>query len=76
MAKTVCDRKVPVIFLENITNPKVTAALQEACAAQDWQVEIADQPLYSDALGVAAPTDTFLGAFITNVELISKSLKQ
>ena len=76
VAKTVCDRKVPVIFLENITNPKVTAALQEACAAQDWQVEIADQPLYSDALGVAAPTDTFLGAFITNVELISKSLKQ
>lgn len=75
VAKTVCDRKVPVIFLENITNPKVTAALQEACAAQDWQVRIADQPLYSDALGVAAPTDTFLGAFMTNVELISKSLK-
>ena len=76
VAKTVCDRKVPVIFLENITNPKVTAALQEACAAQDWQVEIAGQPLYSDDLGVAAPTDTFLGAFMANVELISKSLKQ
>ena len=76
VAKTVCDRKVPVIFLENITNPKVTAALQEACQAQNWQVKIAEQPLYSDDLGVEPPTDTFLGAFTTNVELISKSLNQ
>ena len=76
VAKTVCDRKVPVIFLENITNPKVTAALREACSAQDWQVKIADQPLYSDDLGVEPPTDTYLGAFTTNVELISKSLNQ
>ncbi len=74
VSEIVCNRKVPVIFLENITNPKVTSALQEACIARNWQVKIADQPLYSDALGVEPPTNTFLGAFKTNVDLISKSL--
>lgn len=74
VAKTICDRRVPVIFLETITNPKVTEALQESCAARDWSVKIADQPLYSDDLGSNAPHDTFLGAFESNVDLIAKSL--
>ena len=76
VAQTVCDKKIPVIFLENITNPKVTTALQEACEARDWQVKVADQPLYSDDLGVEAPLDTFLGAFQSNVNLIAESLAE
>ena len=71
---TICDRKVPVIFLETITNPKVTEALQESCAARDWSVKIAEQPLYSDDLGSEAPQNTFLGAFESNVNLIAESL--
>ncbi|MEM6689753.1 MAG: zinc ABC transporter substrate-binding protein [Planctomycetota bacterium] len=74
VAKTVCDKKVPVIFLETITNPKVTEALQEACEARDWSVKIADQPLYSDDLGSEPPQNTFLGAFQSNVDLIAESL--
>lgn len=74
VAVTVCDKKVPTIFLENITNPKVTTALQEACKAKGWEVEIAQEPLYSDDLGVAPPLDTFLGTFKHNVELIAGSL--
>ena len=74
VATTVCDRKVPVIFLETITNSKVTEALQEACAARDWSVRIAEQPLYSDDLGSEPPHDTFLGAFKSNVNLIADSL--
>ena len=31
VAKIVCDKKVPAIFMESITNPKVTQALKEAC---------------------------------------------
>ncbi len=75
VATTVCDRNVPVIFIENIANPKVTKALQEACHARNWSVRIADAPLYSDDLGSEPPTDTYLGAFRANVELITKSLK-
>ncbi len=74
VAATVSERKVPVIFLETITNSQVTEALQEACAARDWQVEIAEQPLYSDDLGSEPPHDTFLGAFKSNVDLIADSL--
>lgn len=75
VAETVCDKKVPVIFIENITNPKVTEALQEACEHRKWSVKIAEEPLYSDDLGSEPPTDTFLGAFKSNVGLIAKSLK-
>lgn len=75
VAQAVCDKKVPVIFIETITNPKVTEALQEACAARDWTVTIADQPLYSDDLGSEPPVNTYLGAFMSNVELITASLK-
>ena len=76
VAETICDKKVPVLFMESITNPKVTQALQEACTARDWNVEIVSQSLYSDDLGETPPNDTFLGAFKTNVEIITSSLKK
>lgn len=75
VATKVVERKVPVIFLESITNPRLTEALREACQARDWPVEIADHPLYSDDLGVEAPLDTFLGAFKHNIDLITQSLQ-
>ncbi len=76
VAQTICDRRVPVIFIESITNPKVTEALQEACAARNWGVQIAHQSLYSDDIGSEPPHDTFLGAFESNVSLIAESLGQ
>lgn len=75
VAATVSERKIPVIFIENITNPKVTEALQEACEAKGWSVKIAEEPLYSDALGSEPPVDSFMGVFQHNVDLITESLK-
>ncbi|MEM9380879.1 MAG: zinc ABC transporter substrate-binding protein [Planctomycetota bacterium] len=75
VAEAVSERKVPTIFLESITNPKLTEALQEACEARGWKVEIAETPLYSDDLGDKAPVDTFLGAFRSNVETIVAALQ-
>ena len=74
VADTVTDRKIPTIFLETITNPKVSEALAESCAAKGWAVKLSEEPLYSDALGVAPPVDTFLGAFEHNVRVISDGL--
>ncbi len=76
VAESICDKQVPAIFVESITNKKVTEALQEACAARRWKVEIVDQPLYSDDLGSSSPQDTFLGAFRSNVEIIFDSLSK
>ncbi len=75
VAAEICDHQVPVIFLEAITNPKVSQALQEACQARGWDVKIVAQQLYSDDLGDTAPQDTFLGAFRSNVEIIVENLK-
>ncbi len=75
VAVSICDNNVPVIFIENITNPKVTQALQDACQARGCSVRIAEKPLYSDDLGSEPPTNTYLGAFRSNVDLITESLK-
>ena len=75
VAKIVCDKKVPAIFMESITNPKVTQALKEACQNSNWDVKLVDQPLYSDDIGETAPQNTFLGAFKSNVEIIFEALK-
>ena len=74
VAIKICDQKIPVIFMEAITNPRVTQALREACQARDWDVAIISTPLFSDDLGETPPNDTFTGAFRSNVELIAKSL--
>ena len=74
VAEKICDKKIPAIFMESITNPKITQALKEACQSRDWNVEIVKQQLYSDDLGEMPPVDTFVGAFRSNVEIICKSL--
>ena len=76
VAQQICDQKIPAIFLESITNPKVTTALQEACRARDWNVNVVDKPLYSDDLGEEPPQNTFLGAFRSNIEIICESLHE
>ena len=74
IAQICADKKVPTIFLESITDPKVTKALEEACRGRGWTTSIAEQPLYSDDLGEEPPVDTYLGAFRTNVERIAAGL--
>lgn len=75
VADMIVEKKVPVIFLEAITNPKVSVALKEACEAKDWKVEIVQEQLYSDDLGEKPPQNDFLGAFRSNVEIIVKNLQ-
>lgn len=74
VADLIVKREVPAIFLESITNPKVTEALEEACTGRGWSVRIADEPLYSDDLGETEPVNTYLGAFRTNVETIKNAM--
>jgi manganese/zinc/iron transport system substrate-binding protein len=75
VAAEISEKKIPVIFLEAITNPKVSKALQEACQSRGWEVKIVAQQLYSDDLGETPPQDTFLGAFCSNVDIIVENLK-
>lgn len=76
VADLIVEKKIPVIFLEAITNPKVSVALKEACQSKNWNVNIVEQQLYSDDLGEKAPQNEFLGAFRSNVDVIVANLIQ
>jgi len=76
VSEIIVEKKAPVIFMESITNPKVTTALKEACDAKGWEVQIAKQRLFSDDLSESPPQNTYLGAFRSNVQLIYDSLKR
>ena len=76
VAELICNEKTPAIFVETISNEQVAKALSEACDARGWHVEIVKQPLYSDDLGATPPTNTFLGAFKSNVEVIYDALRR
>jgi len=74
LADFIAEQRVPVIFYENITDRQATDALREAVIARGWDVQIAEETLYSDSLGDAPPLDTYLGTFLHNVDVIVAAL--
>ena len=76
LAELICDKRIPAIFVETISNQQVSQALSEACQARGWKVDIVNQPLYSDDLGPDPPVNTFLGAFRSNVNVIYGALSR
>lgn len=74
LATTIANAKVPAIFIDNLKNPQAVESLQEAVKAKGWEVTIADEELYADSLGEAAPVDTYLGVFEHNVLAVTKGL--
>lgn len=74
LAKLIADKKIPVIFQDNLKNPEAINHLKEAVAAKGWQVEVSDKPLYADSLGESAPVDTYLGVFEYNAKAIAEAL--
>lgn len=75
LANLIAEKKVPVLFADNLKNPEVIKHLQDAVKAAGWDVKIADEELFADTLGVEAPVDTYLGAFQHNVDAIVAGLK-
>lgn len=74
LAGMIAEKKVPVIFQDNLKNPEAITHLKEAVAAKGWHVEVSDKPLYADSLGESAPVDTYLGVFEYNAKAISEAL--
>ncbi|MDO4665818.1 MAG: zinc ABC transporter substrate-binding protein, partial [Actinomycetaceae bacterium] len=76
LAKLIADKKVPVIFQDNLKNPEAIKHLKDAVKAKGGNVEVSDKPLYADSLGEAAPVDTYLGVFEYNAKTISEALSK
>lgn len=66
---------VKVAFLETMVNSKGLQALKESVAAKGRDLEIVDDPLFSDAVGATPPLDNFLNCYKHNIDVISKNLK-
>lgn len=76
LAKMIADKKVPVIFLDNLANPQAIKALQEAVHANGWDVKISDKELFADSLGAEKGVDTYLGTLMHNAKAISEALSK
>ncbi|RRD48932.1 metal ABC transporter substrate-binding protein [Arachnia propionica] len=74
LAKLIAEKKVPVIFQDNLANPQAIDSLKEAVKANGGEVEVSDEVLYADALGDTAGADTYLGVLETNARTIAKAL--
>ncbi|OKL54161.1 zinc ABC transporter substrate-binding protein [Bowdeniella nasicola] len=74
LATFIAEKKLPVVFQDNLKNPQAITALKEAVRAKGWEVEVSDEELFADSLGDHSPVDTYIGAFTHNTEAIVKGL--
>lgn len=74
LAKLIAEKKIPVIFQDNLANPQAINSLKEAVRALGWEVEVSDKELFADSLGPDAGVDTYLGVFDHNARTIAEAL--
>ena len=74
LAKMIAEKKIPVIFQDNLANPQAITSLKEAVRALGWKVEVSDKELFADSLGADPGVDTYLGVFRHNAQTIAEAL--
>ena len=74
LADTIAEKKIPVIFQDNLANPQAVTSLKEAVHARGWNVTVSSEELFADTLGPDAPNDTYLGAFEHNAHAVAEAL--
>lgn len=75
LADYIVEKKISTIFVESSIPARSLMAVQQAVAAQGWQVALGDE-LYSDALGdEESGTDTYIAMVKYNVDTIVEALK-
>ena len=68
------ERRVPTVFVESSTPPRLVNQLIEQCQAVGHVVRVGDE-LYSDAMGEAgSPAEEYIGMIRSNVESIARGL--
>lgn len=74
LADLVAEKKIPVIFQDNLQNPEAINHIKDAVKAKGGEVEVSDKELFADSLGTEAPLDTYLGVFEYNAKTIADAL--
>ncbi len=76
LAEFIADNKIKGVFIESSLPVKNIEALMQAVKAKGFETSLGGL-LYSDSTGDAANgTDTYIGAFKHNAEVITSALKQ
>lgn len=74
LADYIVEKKIPTIFVESSISARSMRAVQEAVAAQGWQVTLGDE-LYSDALGdELSGAESYINMVKHNVDALIDSL--
>ncbi|MCD4548924.1 MULTISPECIES: metal ABC transporter substrate-binding protein [unclassified Schaalia] len=76
LATLIAEKKIPMIFQDNLKNPEAINHVKDAVKSKGWEVEVSDKPLYADSLGESAPVDTYLGVFAYNAQAITEALNK
>ena len=75
LADYLAENEIPAIFVESSVPRRTVEAVQAACRARGWDLEIGGT-LYSDALGEPGTrAGTYVGMFRENVETITEALR-
>jgi manganese/zinc/iron transport system substrate-binding protein len=71
----VVENEVPAIFVEGSVPPQNIEAVQAAARDRGWDVQIADEELYSDAGGPeGSGAETYVGMVRANIDTIVEAL--
>jgi manganese/zinc/iron transport system substrate-binding protein len=75
LADLIAEREIRAIFLETAVPPQGIEAVQAAVADRGFDVQIADEALYGDALGEEGTDEgTYVGAYRFNIDVIVQAL--
>lgn len=73
--KMLVERKIPAVFVESAVAPRTVEALVEPCRAAGHNLQVPQEELYADALGLADTDDsTYAGMIRHNVNTIVQAL--
>jgi manganese/zinc/iron transport system substrate-binding protein len=71
----IVKNKIKSLFAETIINHRGIQALVNSSNNRGWEINIADQPLYSDALDKNPPRNSLTGIMKYNADVIYEALK-
>ncbi|MDZ4657946.1 MAG: zinc ABC transporter substrate-binding protein [Bythopirellula sp.] len=75
--KMIVARKIPAVFVESAIAPRTVQALVEPCRAAGHDLQVPQEELYADALGLAGTEEsTYTGMIRHNVKTIVDALSK
>ena len=77
LAEFIADSEIPTLFVESSVSPRAIEAVREAVRARGFEVEVAKESLFSDAMGdEGTPEGEYTGMVRHNTRVIAEGLSR